>query len=393
MSISRSIASQLESSSWIRRMFETGQALKQELGPDRVFDLSLGNPILEPPSAFRAALQELVASPPSGLHRYMPNQGFMSTREAVARLMSRQEGCEVQAADITMTVGAAGAINVALRAILDEGDEVLILEPYFVEYFFYTRNHGGRERVVRTTDDFDLDFDAIEAAIGPRTKALILNSPNNPTGRVYSQQRVDALGDLLGRCSRKLGRTLYLLVDTPYARLTYDGVQNPQFFCAYPDTLIAHSFSKELGIPGERLGFLAVSPAATQRRDLQDAAAFANRTLGFVNAPALMQLVVERALETRVDLAMYTSLRDRLCDGLRAAGYSFFCPQGAFYLFPKSPIEDDVAFTAELARVHVLVVPGSGFGRKGHIRIAFCVTPQTIEGALPLLAAANRRAR
>ena len=391
MTISSSIMNQMQSSSWIRKMFETGRLLKQRFGAENVFDLSLGSPMLDPPEEFKRALREIVNTAEPGMHRYMPNPGYPSTRKAFARHISAQEEVEVAAEDITVTVGAAGAINVALASILDPGDEVIIFAPYFVEYIFYVRNHQGVVKVAETTDDFDIDMAELERLISPRTKCILLNTPNNPTGRVYSTERIAQLAGLLDRCQKQFHSSIYLVADTPYGSITYDGVKNPNFFKAHANTLIAHSFSKELGIAGERLGFLAVNPAATHRESLQGAFAFTNRTLGFVNAPALMQRVVERSLDAKVDVAAYQQRRDALCDGLQSAGYEFEMPKGAFYLFPRSPVPDDVRFAREMAKENVLVVPGSGFGRKGYVRVAYCVSEETIRGALPRFVKVHQR--
>jgi aspartate aminotransferase len=393
MSISLAVQDAMKGSSWIRKMFEVGQALRERMGDDQVFDFSLGSPHLAPPPAFADALRELAANPPHGMHKYMPNNGFASTRRAIAERVAKREGVPLEADDIVMTVGAAGAINVALAATLDPGDEAIVLAPYFAEYIFYVRNHAGVVRIVETEEDFDLDLAAIEAAIGPRTKALILNTPNNPTGRIYSEEKLSELAELLARKERELGHTLYLLVDTPYAKIVYDGARNPLLFRHHPSSFIAHSFSKDMGLAGERIGYLAISPRAPHREALRKACTFLNRTLGYVNAPAIMQLALERALDASVDVDQYRQLRDRLCDGLLAVGYRFQRPLGAFYLFPRSPIPDDVVFTHELQKENVLVVPGSGFGRPGYLRIAFCVSMETVEGALPRFARAIERAR
>ena len=383
MSISSSLKDQMQSSSWIRKMFETGRLLKQRYGAENVFDLSLGSPMQDPPKEFLEALREIVNNPEPGMHKYMPNTGYPDTRAAFAKHIGDQEEVEVAAEDITVTVGAAGAINVALASILDPGDEVIIFAPYFVEYIFYVRNHQGVVKVAETTDDFDLDMAELERLIGPRTKGILINTPNNPTGRVYSQKRMDQLTELLARSEDRYNSTIYLVADTPYGRITYDGIKNPLLFGGHPNTLIAHSFSKELGIAGERIGFLAINPTSPYRESLQGAFAFTNRTLGFVNAPATMQRVVGRSLHAHVDVTAYQQRRDALCDGLRTAGYEFVMPGGAFYLFPRSPVPDDVRFAREMAKENVLVVPGSGFGRKGFVRVAYCVSEQTIKGALP----------
>ncbi len=393
MSISLAVQEAMRGSSWIRKMFEVGEALRARLGAGAVFDFSLGSPHLEPPAAFAQALHELAANPPRGLHKYMPNNGFASTRRAIAARLSQQEGVAVDEEDLVMTVGAAGAINVAIAATIDPGDEVIVLAPYFVEYLFYVPNHGGVVKLVNTRGDFDLDLDAIEAGIGPRTRGLIINTPHNPTGVVYREERIAELAGLLARKERELGHTLYLIVDTPYAKLVYDGVRNPLLLRHHPSTFIAHSFSKDLGLAGERIGFLAISPRAPHREDLRRACTFLNRTLGYINAPAILQLAIERSLDASVDLEVYRGLRDRLCDGLRSAGYEVHRPAGTFYLFLRSPIPDDIAFTQELQKENVLVVPGSGFGRPGYVRIAFCVAMETVEAALPRFARVLERLR
>jgi aspartate aminotransferase len=386
MSIAQHVQYNMKNTSWIRRMFEKGQELRERYGKHNVFDFSLGTPLLEPPEAFQSTLRYLVNHPHSGMHRYMPNNGFASTRQAVAMYLSQQETMEVSADDIIMTVGAAGAMNVALAALLDPGDETIVLAPYFAEYLFYPRNHGGMVSIVETTESFALNLDAIEAAIHEKTKVIIINTPNNPTGRVYSQQEMNDLGALLDHKEKQLGRALYLMADTPYARLIYDQVQNPRLFVAHHNTLIVHSFSKDIGLAGERIGYLAINPRATCRSDLRAAATFLNRTLGFVNAPALMQLALERSIDATVDIDHYRLLRDTICDGLRQAGYEISVPQGAFFLFLRSPIPDDVDFSKELLEENVLAVPGSGFGRAGYIRLSYSVPLQTIEGALPRFA-------
>jgi aspartate aminotransferase len=393
MSISVAVQEAMRGSSWIRKMFEIGQAMRERLGEGEVFDFTLGSPHLEPPAAFASALRELASQPRPGMHRYMPNNGFSSTRQAIARRLSAQEGVTVEHDDVVMTVGAAGALNVAIAATVDPGDEVIVLAPYFAEYLFYVRNHGALPRIVNTTPDFDIDVGAVLAAIGPRTRGIIVNTPNNPTGRVYSSARIAEFAAALADKERELGRALYVIADTPYARVVYDGYANPALLEHHPSTFIAHSFSKDLGLSGERIGFLAISPRAPHRLELRKACTFLNRTLGFVNAPALMQLALERSLDACVDVDQYRRLRDRLCDGLEGAGYELHRPRGTFYVYPRSPIPDDVAFTAELQRDNVLVVPGSGFGRGGYLRIAFCVDMQTVEGALPRFAHALERVR
>jgi len=391
MAIARSLQEEMTKSSWIRKMFEAGEALKTR-GGGEIFDFSLGSPNLEPPREFQEALKDLVHNPIPGMHRYMPNAGYPSTRKAVADLVSGQEQVSLEPLDVIMTVGAAGALNVALTSILDPGDEVIILAPYFVEYMFYVRNHGGTVRVVQTTEDFDIDLEAIERATTEHTKALIINTPHNPTGRIYSQEKLDGMSQLLGRLEQRTGSPIHLLVDTPYAKITYDA-KNPLLFKSHPATMIAHSHSKDLGIAGQRIGYLIINPHHPDRQSLRTACTVTNRTLGFVNAPALMQLALERSLHSSVDVSYYRENRDLLCNGLAQAGYQFVRPEGAFYVFPRTPVPDDLAFTRELLQENVLVVPGSGFGRAGHIRIAFCVARETVQRALPRFAKVIQRVK
>lgn len=383
MSIADSIQIILKQASWIRKMFEEGARLKAEHGAENVFDFSLGNPNLEPPASFKETLIHLAKAPEKGHHAYMPNTGYPFVRRNVAEFLSKEQAVNLSSEDIIMTCGAAGALNVILKAILDPDDEVITPTPYFVEYGFYVDNHGGVLRAVPSTADFDLDLKAIKAAITPKTKAILINSPNNPSGQVYAEERLKALGLLLENESRRLHRTLYLISDEPYRKIVFDGIQAPSLFSVYPDSIIATSYSKDLSIPGERIGFLAVNPQAAYKEDLLAGMVLANRILGYVNAPAFMQRAVGSQQGVSVDPAIYQAKRDLLCDGLGSCGYRFIKPKGAFYLFPQTPIPDDVAFVRALQKELILTVPGRGFGSPGHFRIAFCVNNDTIKKALP----------
>jgi aspartate aminotransferase len=282
-----------------------------------------------------------------------------------------------------MTCGAAGALNVILKALLDPGDEVLTPMPCFVEYRFYADNHGGVLKMVATRSDFTLDVEAIGQAISEKTKVVLINSPNNPTGQIYDKASLDALGRLLAEKSARYGHVVYLVSDEPYRKIVYDGATVPSIFKSYHDSIIATSYSKDISIPGERIGFAAVNPMAAHRESLMAGMALTNRILGFVNAPALMQRVVACMQGMSVDIGEYKRKRDLLCDGLAQAGYAFTVPPGAFYLFPRTPIADDVEFVRALQQELILVVPGSGFAGPGHFRIAFCVADRTIVNALP----------
>jgi aspartate aminotransferase len=391
MPVAKKIAGFSQRSSWIRQMFEEGGRLCQLHGPENVFDLSIGNPNLEPPEEFQRVIEELVRDRTPGLHGYMSNAGYPEAREAVAEYLSADQGVGVPACNVVMTCGAGGALNVILKAILDPGDEVVVPRPFFVEYDFYVDNHGGVLKPVASTSDFDLDLDAISAAIGRKTRAVLINSPHNPTGRVYSEESLLSLGELLRRKCRQTRRIIYLISDEPYRRIVYDGYRVAPVMKAYANTVIASSYSKELSLAGERIGYAAANPSIPQVEGLMEGLVLANRILGYVNAPALMQRAVTRLQGVSVDVAPYRRNRDVLCDTLTEAGFEVFRPQGAFYLFPRTPIADDVAFCRELQEHLVLVVPGSGFGLSGHFRLAYCVAPEVVDGALPALRAVGAK--
>ncbi len=374
MAISQKMLGFAERSSWIRKMFEEGTRLKAQYGADQVCDFSLGNPDLPPPAQYQEAVRKVVAAETPGSHAYMANNGYPFVREAVAKQITTEQGLTLGQDDILMTVGAAGAINVVMKALLDPGDEVIILAPFFVEYTFYVDNHGGVTKVVNTAEDFSLDLAAIEAAITPKTKAIIINSPNNPTGQIYSAAELAGLAEVLA----KAAQTIYLISDEPYRKIVYDGHTVPSIFAAYRNSLIVSSYSKDLSLPGERIGYIAVHPQIEGKAQLLGAMTLANRILGFVNAPALMQRVVAELQGITVDTSIYTRRRELFCQVLREAGYEFVPPKGAFYMFPKSPIGDDAQFVGLLAEEKILGVPGRGFGMEGYFRLAFCVEDAVI---------------
>ena len=383
MTISTKIKGAIEKSSFIRKMFEEGSRLKAEHGAEKVFDFSLGNPYLAPPAAFKETLIKVAQASGEGIHSYMPNTGYPFVREAVAGFVSTQQEVTLDENDIVMTCGAAGALNVVLKTLLDPGDEVICPAPYFVEYNFYADNHGGVVRTVKTNSDFTLDLGAINDAICTKTKAVLINTPNNPTGQVYGKESLDALGELLARKSQELGHPIVLISDEPYRKITYNGVVVPSIMTSYTNSLVVTSYSKDISIPGERIGYIAIHPDFEGKGVFLGGLALCNRILGYVNAPAMMQRVVAEIQGITVDMAPYEKNRQLLVDGLTKAGYEFTAPKGAFYLFPKSPIDDDVAFVAELQKELILVVPGSGFAGPGHFRISFCVDEKTITGSLP----------
>ncbi len=379
MAISEKMRQFAETSSWIRKMFEEGAKLKAEFGADQVFDFSLGNPDAPPPPLFSETLRRICAEEP--MHGYMANNGYLWVREAIARRISIEQGETVGAAEMLLTCGAAGGLNVTLKALLNPGEEVLILAPYFVEYNFYIDNHGGVGKLVATDSDFNLDLTAVAAAITSRTKAIIVNSPNNPTGQIYSAEALAGLGEVLESEGRRHGTTIYLISDEPYRKIVYDGAVVPSIFQAYRHSIVVSSYSKDLSLAGERIGYIAVHPAMPDKAALLGAMNLANRILGFVNAPALMQRVVAELQDVTIDTSIYGRRRDLFCTILREAGYSFLPPKGALFIFPKSPIADDVAFCAMLEDEKVLAVPGCGFGAPGYFRLAFCVPEKTISSA------------
>jgi aspartate aminotransferase len=380
---SKKILSFLERSSWIRKMFEEGARMKAELGEDRVFDFSLGNPSEEPPPEFRQEILKLMEGEVSGIHRYMSNAGFEDVRGEIAKALSQDSGLPLTADHIIMTVGASGAMNVILKALLDPGEEVIVFSPYFVEYRFYIDNYNGVPVEVPTDDRFNIDLAATEKAITKKTKALIVNSPNNPTGVIYSPETLAGLAELLKQKERQFGTDIYLIYDEPYRKLVYDGIEPPYVFQYVDNAIAATSHSKDLALAGERIGYITVGPKAAHLDDLFRSMVFCNRTLGFVNAPALMQKAVAKLQQVSVDIASYQKRRDLLCDQLSRMGYEMIKPQGAFYLFPKSPDSDDISFIKEAQKRHILMAPGSGFGRPGYFRLAYSVSLKVIENALP----------
>ncbi len=378
MTISKKMQAFAEKSSWIRKMFEEGAKMKAEFGAENVFDFSLGNPDVPPPARFSEVLQELAADEKPGIHGYMPNGGFPFVRESLAERLSSEQDVALTQGDILMTCGAAGGLNVVMKSLLDPGDEVIILAPFFVEYNFYVDNHGGVTKVVATDEEFNLDLDGIEAALSPKTKAILINSPNNPTGQVYSAASLQALGQLLEKAGEKYCRNIYLISDEPYRQIVYDDIQVPSVMAASTNAIVVSSYSKDLSLPGERIGYIAVHPDMKEKIPLLDAMTLANRILGFVNAPALMQRVVARLQDEHVDCSIYARRRQVFCDILDRAGLEYVRPKGAFYLFPKTPIADDVEFCRILAGEKILAVPGRGFGAPGYIRLAFCIDEDVI---------------
>ena len=363
-------------------MFEEGIWLKKQFGEENIFDLSLGNPVIEPPDQVQAALVKAAKDISPGLHRYMPNAGLQDVREAIAKTLSNECQVSLFANDLVMVCGAAGGLNITLKTLLDSGDEVLIFAPYFVEYLFYADNHGGKAVAVKTHDDFKLDMDALKDALSEKTKAVIVNSPNNPTGVVYSREELKQLAEVLKAHSEKTEKAVYLISDDPYKKITFDGVEAVNILELYENSIYITSHSKDIALPGERIGFVAVHPKCEDAGNLMAGLIFSNRVLGFVNAPALIQRVVKNVQGVTVDVEQYKKKRDFLYGELTRIGYDVVKPQGAFYLFPKSPIDDEVEFVKKLAEKKVLVVPGRGFGCPGYFRISYCLPDSVIEGSI-----------
>jgi aspartate aminotransferase len=379
MAIAEEIKKSIEGSSAIRKMFEEGIKMKAQFGDDNVFDFSLGNPDLEPPEIFFSTVKKFMENPTPRAHGYMPNPGFPQVRAAIAAKVVQESGVPVTANAIVMSSGAAGGINVLLKTLLNPGDEVIIIKPFFAEYMFYIKNYNGAPVLVDTNPDFSINIGNIEKAITPKTKALIINSPNNPSGKIYSQDDINALAAVL----KKASNPIYLISDEPYKTIVYDGKKVPSVLASYENAIAITSYSKAMSLPGERIGFVAVNPAAADFDMIIDGLVFCTRVLGFVNAPALMQRVVAELPNTTVDVSIYKKKRDLLVKGLGDAGYDFLVPEGAFYFFCKAPGGNDIAYVDHLKKYNVLAVPGTGFGGPGYFRLAFCVPEKTIVDALP----------
>jgi aspartate aminotransferase len=391
MFVSRKVTRQMAETGWIRRMFEEGIAMKREYGEDHVFDFSLGNPDVEPPRDLRTALIDSLQFPVPGMHRYMPNNGYQEVREEVASYLKSRYGLPFSAQHVYMTAGSAGGLNILLKSILNRGDEVIVPEPYFMEFKYYIDSHGGVIRTVPTRKDFQLDVGAIEGAIGKKTKAILINSPNNPTGVVYSAEGMGELAALLNR-KRQEGKHIFLIADEAYRKLIYDGAALPNAFGLYDLAISVTSHSKDLALAGERIGYIAISPNVPKVESLLSALMFSSRALGFVNAPALFQRIVGRFQDSSVDILEYEKKRDLLYATLVEAGFECTKPGGAFYLFPRSPFEDELEFVKRLQQEErILVVPGRGFGSPGYFRIAYCVPMDKISGALDGFRRAGKR--
>lgn len=381
---SQKIVDNLGKSSWIRAMFEEGEKLRKIHGPDKVFDFSIGNPEIEPPQSVKETLKKSVLDDKPGQHRYMSNAGYPDVREKVAEYLQKENGISLSQQNIIMTCGAAGGLNVVLKSLLNPGEEVIVFSPYFVEYLFYIDNHGGRPVVIGTNSEtFEPDPEILEKYITKQTKAIILNTPNNPTGVIYSEDTLKKIAGVLEAKEKEFGTSIFVISDEPYGKIVYDGAKVPSMFTIFKNSIIVNSFSKSLALPGERIGYIAVNSAIENVDLLINCMIFCNRTLGFVNAPALIQKVIGESLNEVVDAGEYKKRRDLLYNHLINLGFSCVKPDGAFYLFPKAFIEDDVEFVKRALKYNLLLVPGTGFGCPGYFRLSYCISLKTIENSLP----------
>jgi aspartate aminotransferase len=381
---SQKIVDNLSKSSWIRAMFEQGTKLAEKYGAENVYDYSIGNPYAEPPAEVIESLKKRVLSEEKGTHRYMNNAGYPEVREKIAKALEKESGVELSAKNIVMTVGAAGGLNVTLKSLLNPGEEVIVFAPFFVEYRSYADNHGGKTVIVPPdTKTFEPDLNELEKSINSKTKVMIINNPNNPTGVIYSEEKLKAIGDIIAKKEKELGITIFVISDQPYSEIVYDGAKLPSILALFNNAIVINSFSKSLGLAGERIGYIAASSKIANIDTLMNALSYCNRTLGFVNAPGLFQKVVGDSFTAKVDVDAYKKRRDFLYKNLTRIGFECIKPQGAFYLFPKALIEDDVAFIKKAVDYNLLLVPGSGFGCPGYFRMSYCVTLDMIERSIP----------
>jgi len=377
---SEKVINNLSSASWIRAMFEQGELLRQKYGAENVFDFTLGNPDALPPEAVQKKLVELVSGNYPEIHKYMANAGYMDVRTKIAQYTSKETGVQVNAENVLMVSGAAGGLNVIFKALLNPGDEVIAITPFFPEYKFYVDNHGGKIVLVPSLKDiFQLDICAIEKAITSNTKAIILNSPNNPSGAVYNRESLDKLACVLKNKELEIGSQIYVISDEPYVKLVYDNTVVPPVLSIFKNSIIVNSFSKSLSLPGERIGYIAINPAIKDADLLMSAMIFCNRTLGYVNAPSLFQKVIADNLDLVAGVDKYKERRDELYKIITEAGFKCELAKGAFYLFVKSPIENDGEFAKDALTYNLIVVGGTGFGTSGYFRLAYCVSMETIK--------------
>ena len=383
--ISEQMQQLVKGSSVIRAMFEEGKIMAKKYGAENVYDFSLGNPSVEPPAEVKRAMIDVLENEQPGyVHGYMSNSGYEEVRAAIANHLNTQFDTHFHEENIVMTVGAAGGLNVALKTLLNPGDEVLTFAPYFGEYRAYVTNYDGiLKEVEPNTETFQPNLKKFEQMLSEKTKAVIVNTPNNPTGVVYSEATIQKMAAILETKQKEFGTSIYLISDEPYRELAYDGVEVPYLTKYYRNTIVGYSFSKSLSLPGERIGYLVMPDELDGAKDIIAAAAVANRILGYVNAPSLFQRVIAKCLDAKADLEYYNRNRETLYNGLQKAGLTCIKPEGAFYLFVKSPIADEKEFCQKAKEYHLLIVPGSSFACPGYVRLAYCVSYETIVNALP----------
>jgi aspartate aminotransferase len=376
----------LAGASGIRAMFSEGIRLSKIYGKDKVYDFSLGNPYFEPPSQVHDSMKHYISDEQKGIHKYMNNLGFDDVRENIAKTLQMQSGVELSMNNIAMVVGAAGGLNVVLKSILNDEDEVIVFAPFFTDYKFYIDNSGGKVVIIPAdTKTFEPNLEEFKKAITDKTKAIIINTPNNPTGVVYSEAILRKMAAVIEECEDKYNTDIFVISDEPYSKIIYDNLELPQVLDIFKNGIIVTSFSKSLNIAGERIGYIAISSKIENANTLMDLISFSNRILGFVNAPALFQKVISDCINIDVDTSEYLNRRDILYKKLTELGYECIKPQGAFYLFPKAPIEDDAEFVKRALKYNLIFVPGSSFGCPGYFRISYCVDLQMINNSFEAL--------
>lgn len=382
--ISNKMKSLVNNSSTIRAMFEEGKRLSDIYGEENVFDYSIGNPNVEPPENIKTIISDILnKEKPNLVHGYMNNSGYEDVRDDISSFLNKKNDLNLTRNNIVMTCGAAGGLNIILKSILNPGEEVITFAPFFGEYKNYTENFNGKLVIVPTNiDTFEPDLDELSKVINSKTKAIIINNPNNPTGVIYSKEAIQKLADLLKEKQRELNSSIYLISDEPYREIVYDDAEAPCLLKYYDNTFIGYSYSKSLSLPGERIGYVVVNPSMTDCDEMMAALNIANRILGFVNAPSLFQRVIARSLGSEVDVNIYKRNRDLLYNHLIKLGFTCIKPEGAFYLFPRTPIEDDKKFCQDAKQFNLLLVPGSTFGCPGHVRLSYCISYEKIEKSL-----------
>ena len=382
--ISNKIKSLVSSSSTIRAMFEEGKRLANIYGEENVFDFSIGNPNVEPPQKIKKIINNILENEePNKLHGYMNNSGYEDVREEIAKYLSKKNNINLNYKNIVMTCGAAGGLNVIFKSILNPGDEVIVFAPFFGEYTNYINNFDGKVKVISAdTNDFQLNLDEFKREVSDKTKAVIINSPNNPSGVIYSEDRIKKLASILKAKEKEYNTEIYLISDEPYREIVYDNVKVPCILNYYENSFIGYSYSKSLSLPGERIGYIVINPNISEFNEVSSALNIANRVLGFINAPSLFQKVIKESLDLEVDVSIYKRNRDLLYNHLTSIGFECLKPQGAFYLFPKCPIDDDIKFCEDAKKLNILVVPGKSFGCPGYFRLSYCVSYEKIEKSL-----------